>query len=218
MARQIQVDVVTDIICPWCLVGGARLDRAIAALPEDVEVTVRHHPFYLDPTLPEEGVVVADMLRQRYGREPEEMWERVESAARDSGVSLDLSKQPKAYPTRKGHTLVRLAGEKGTAHGLSNALTEAYFLKHQQVHDSAVLAEIAAPFGFTREEAIAAVESERELAITLAQAEAMARQGIRGVPFYVFNGLFALSGAQPEDVFAQAFAAALDPEKHGIKA
>lgn len=218
MSRQIQVDVVTDTICPWCLVGGVRLDKALAALPDDVQVTVRHHPFYLDPSLPEEGVVVADMLRQRYGREPQEMWERVESAARDSGIDLDLSRQPKAYPTRKGHTLVRLAAPKGTQHALSNALAEAYFLHHQQVHDNAVLVALAAQHGFAPEEARAALEDPRELEITHRQAEAMARQGIRGVPFYVFGGQFALSGAQPEDVFVEALSRALDPGKHAVKA
>ncbi len=212
MARQIIVDMVTDTICPWCLVGGARLDKAIAALPADVEVLVRQHPFYLDPTLPEAGVVVADMLAEKYGRPPEEMWARVESAAAESGIELNLSQQPRAFPTKKGHTLVRLAAAKGTQHAFGTALIEAYFLNHQQIHDDEVLADLAVGYGFSRDEALSAVRDPRELSITHVEAEGMARQGIRGVPFFVFDGRFALSGAQPEAVFAQAFEAALNPE------
>ena len=114
MPRTIKIDLFTDTVCPWCLVGAERLDQAIAALPPDVPVDVENHPFYLDPNTPEEGVVVADMLRQKYGRDPREMWARVEGEARASGIDLDLSRQPRSYPTRKGHTLVRLARVKGT--------------------------------------------------------------------------------------------------------
>ncbi len=213
MARTIKIDLFTDTVCPWCLVGAERLDRAIAALPDDVVVEVENHPFYLDPTTPEEGVVVADMLREKYGRDPNEMWERVESEARKSGIALDLSKQPRSFPTRKGHTLVRLAKAKGTQHALANAIAWAYFMDHQLINDDDVLAGIAEKHGFTRDEALAAVRDERELAITHQQAIAAAQQGIQGVPFFVFDNKFALSGCQPQEMFERAFEYALDPAK-----
>ena len=125
MTRKIKVDVFTDTVCPWCLVGSVRLDKAIAALPADVEVEVENHPFYLNPDTPAEGIVVADMLREKYGRDPKEMWARVEGEAHTSGIPLDLSKQPRSYPTQKGHTLVRLAKAKGTQHALANAIADA---------------------------------------------------------------------------------------------
>eukprot|EP01036_Dinobryon_divergens_P013634 gene13634-18390_t len=81
MTRTIKVDLFTDVVCPWCLVGSARLDQAIAALPDDVVVEVENHPFYLDPTTPPEGYDVGEMLRKKYGRDPKEMWARVESEA-----------------------------------------------------------------------------------------------------------------------------------------
>ena len=213
MARTIKIDLFTDTVCPWCLVGAERLDQAIAALPDDVVVEVENHPFYLDPTTPEEGVVVADMLREKYGRDPNEMWERVESEARKSGIALDLSKQPRSFPTRKGHTLVRLAKAKGTQHALANAIAWAYFMDHQLINDDDVLAGIAEKHGFTRDEALAAVRDERELAITHQQAIAAAQQGIQGVPFFVFDNKFALSGCQPQEMFERAFEYALDPAK-----
>ena len=213
MTRKIKIDLFTDTVCPWCLVGSERLDQAIAALPDDVEVDVENHPFYLSPDTPEEGVVVADMLREKYGRDPKEMWERVENEAKASGIALDLSQQPRSFPTRKGHTLVRLARDKGTQHALTNAIAWAYFMDHQLINDDEVLADIAQKHGFTREEALDAVRNPHELAITHELAIDAARQGIQGVPFFIFDGKFAVSGCQPQEVFARAFEFALDPEK-----
>ena len=213
MTRTIKVDLFTDTVCPWCLVGSERLDQAIRALPPDVIVEVENHPFYLNPDTPEEGLVVADMLREKYGRDPSEMWARVESEAKASGIDLDLSQQPRSFPTRKGHTLVRLAKAKGTQHALTNAVAWAYFMEHKLINDDEVLADIAVKHGFARDEALAAVRDEEELAITHEQAIAAARQGIQGVPFFIFDNKFAVSGCQPQEAFGRAFEYALDPEK-----
>lgn len=199
--RKLKVDLFTDTVCPWCLIGSARLDRAIATLPADVEVDVENHPFYLDPTTPPEGHVVADMLRRKYGREPEEMWARVEGEARASGIDLELSRQPRAYPTAKGHTLVRLARIKGTQHALANAIAWAYFMEHRQINDDAVLAEIASRFGYAREEALQVLADPDALGETHDLAIAAAGQGIQGVPFFVFNQRYALSGCYPQEAF-----------------
>lgn len=199
--QKLRIDLFTDPVCPWCLIGSARLDQAIARLPEGVEVDVENHPFYLDPTTPAEGRVVADMLRQKYGREPVEMWARVEGEARASGIDLDLSRQPRAYPTAKGHTLVRLARVKGTQHGLANAIAWAYFMEHRQINDDEVLAQIACRFGYAREEALQVIADPDELGTTHDLALAAARQGIQGVPFFVFEGRYALSGCYPQEAF-----------------
>jgi len=211
MSKTIRIDYFTDIVCPWCLVGSERLDQAIASLPKDVTVEIVTHPFYLDPNTPEEGVVVADMLRQRYGRDPRDLWARVEQEAAKTGIELDLSRQPRAYPTAKPHTLVRLAAEKGTQHALSNALAREYFLAHKQVNDDEVLVEIATRHGFTADEARAALTSDRELAITHQLAMQAAQQGIQGVPFFVFENRFAISGCQPPEIFERALALAQQP-------
>ncbi len=212
MIRKLKIDLFTDTVCPWCLIGSARLDQAIARLPADVEVDVENHPFYLDPTTPAEGVVVADMLREKYGREPREMWARVEGEARASGIDLDLSRQPRSYPTAKGHTLVRLARVKGTQHALANAIAEAYFLDHQQINDDAVLAEIANRFGYAREEALQVLSDPDELGATHDLAVAAARQGIQGVPFFVFGQRYALSGCYPQEAFDKVLQQALTAE------
>jgi predicted DsbA family dithiol-disulfide isomerase len=204
MAKLLKIDVFTDVVCPWCLVGSARLDKAVADLPDDIEVVVENHPFYLDPNTPAEGVVVADMLREKYGREPKEMWARVEGEARKAGVELDLSQQPRKFPTKKAHTITRLAKPLGIQHELANAIANAYFLDHRQINDDNVLADIAVEYGFDRGDAIDAMNDEHELAITEQLATDAAAQGIRGVPFFVFGEKYALSGAQPDEVFQRA--------------
>lgn len=204
MAKLLKIDVFTDVVCPWCLVGSARLDKAIAELPDDVEVVVENHPFYLDPNTPAEGVVVADMLREKYGRDPKEMWARVEDEARKAGVELNLSQQPRMFPTKKAHTITRLAKPLGIQHELANAIANAYFLEHRQINDDNVLADIAVEYGFDRGDAIDAMNDENELGITEQLAVDAAAQGIRGVPFFVFGEKYALSGAQPDEVFERA--------------
>lgn len=212
MNREIKVDVFTDVVCPWCLVGSVRLDKALAGLPEGVTVTVQNHPFYLDPTTPPEGVDVAEMLATKYGRDPREMWARVESEAAASGIALDLSQQPRLFPTAKAHTIVRLLAGRSEQHALANRIAEAYFLEHRLINEDDVLVELAAPFGLTREAVLAALHDPIELVETAQLAEAAARQGITGVPFFVFNEKFALSGCQPEHVFGKALEMALEEE------
>lgn len=204
MARMLKIDVFTDVVCPWCLVGSARLDAALANVPDDVDVIIENHPFYLDPTVPPEGVDVGEMLREKYGRDPKEMWERVETEAKKAGITLDLSQQPRMFNTAKAHTITRLSKANGNQHELANAIANAYFLDHRQINDDNVLADIAAEFGWDRGDALDIMNDADELATTEQLATSAAQQGIRGVPFFVFAEKYALSGAQPDEVFTEA--------------
>lgn len=203
MTSEIKIDVFSDPACPWCLVGLARLDKALAALPGDVAAEIVHHPFLLDANAPAEGEDVVEMLRAKYGRDPYEAWDRLEAEAKTSGVDLDMRKQKMRYASGPAEALI-MAAEKGVQHKLARALGDAYYLEARNIADPEVLADVAAGFGFSRDEAIAiATEPARQTAITQAAAEAAA-QGINGVPFFIFQGKYALSGAQPEEVFARA--------------
>ncbi|WP_127142531.1 DsbA family oxidoreductase [Pelagibacterium montanilacus] len=208
MARMLKLDLFTDVVCPWCLIGTARLDEAIAALPDDVEVAITHHPFLLDPETPPEGQNTRERLAAKYGGDIAAMQARVEEAARSAGVALDLSVQPMSYPTIDAHTLIRSAAPEHQ-YGLAKAMAAAYFLEGRNIADRQVLADIAVDHGFASEAVQALLADENERATTRAMALASAQQGISGVPFFIFNGQFALSGAQPPDVFARAFRVAL---------
>lgn len=211
MTRPIRIDLFTDIVCPWCLIGTARLDQALATLPDDVEVEVLHHPFLLDPTTPEEGQNTRERLSAKYGGDIEAMQARVQSVARDAGVPLDMSVQPMSYPTIKPHTLIRLAAPE-QQYPLAKAFAAAYFLEGKNITDNDLLADIAAEHGFGREAALMLIADENENEATKAMALSASQQGINGVPFFIFNNQFAISGGQPLEVFQRAFRVALGEE------
>lgn len=201
----IKIDVFSDIVCPWCLIGSVRLDRAIAAsgIP-DAEIDLVYHPFLLRPDTPPEGYDLRAELQRKYGVDPRQMFARVEAAAQESGIDLDLSKQPRIYPTLAGHTLLRHARDKGTQRALAKALFDAYFLEARNIADEDVLVSVATQHGFAPEEVRAVVADPRELQRTQLDIGMGSSIGIRGVPYFVFEQSFALSGAQPERVFIDA--------------
>ena len=209
MTATIAIDVFSDVVCPWCFIGSTRLDQALAAMADEVEAEVCYHPFLLDPTVPSEGISIADKLRKKFGVEPQQLWGRVEAAARESGIALDLSLQPKMYPTERAHTLLRHAHEKGTQRALNAALFRAKFLEAKNISDPQLLAGIAAQHGFTTAEAIELATSPAELELTREEALSAAQGGIRGVPFFIFDGTLAVSGAQSVSVLQSALRQAL---------
>lgn len=212
MSKPLRIDLWTDTVCPWCLIGSARLDKAVADLGAGFDVEIVNHPFYLDPNTPPEGYDVAEMLRSKYGRDPKEIWARAEAEAKVSGIALDLSKQPRTFRTQKVHTLVRLAQPKGTQHALANAIAWAYFIEHRPVNEDEVLAEIAGQHGYARDEALQVMRDPDAVGETHDLAVAAAQQGIQGVPFFVFDNRFAVSGSQPQEVFERALRVATGQE------
>jgi predicted DsbA family dithiol-disulfide isomerase len=209
MTACICIDVFSDIVCPWCFIGSARLEQALAGLAGEVEVEVCYHPFFLDPTLPKAGVSIREKLQKKFGVDPKQLWGKVEAAAADSGLELDLSLQPKMYPTGAAHTLLRHAHAKGSQSALVRAFFRAYFQEAQNIADENVLATIAADHGFTHAEALELVSTPAELELTRDEAMSAAQGGIRGVPFFIFGGNLAVSGAQSVSVLSGAIRQAL---------
>lgn len=212
MTKSIHIDLFTDIVCPWCLIGTARLDQALAALDPEVKVDITHHPFLLDPSTPREGRHTKQWLEAKYGGDVSAMQGRVEQTAREAGIPLDMSVQPMSYPTIEPHTLIRLAPP-AHQYGLAKAYARAYFLEGRNITDRDLLADIAAEHGYAREDALALLADENEHNTTQAMAVSAAQQGVNGVPFFIFNNQFAISGGQPPDVFARAFRVALGEEE-----
>lgn len=202
------VDVYTDLVCPWCFLGTERLDHAVASSGLGARVVLRHHAFLLQPDTPDEGMDIATYLRAKTGREPAELFGRVEAAARESGIALDLSKQPRTYPTARAHALLRRAAERGTQRALERALFRAYFLEGTDLTKTSALVAIAAQHGFTEDEARRIVDDPGELGAVRAEAEESSRRGVRGVPFFVFPGGRSLSGAQSEQTLRAELARA----------
>jgi len=203
----LQIDVFADVVCPWCFLGHQRLERVLASLGRPARVT--HRPFMLDPNTPPEGDDIPARLRRKYGLPPEQLWARLEAEARKSDLDLDLSKQRFSYPTARAHTLIRHAASKGTQGALVHALYRANFQEARNIHDPAVLADVAAPHGFTEDEVTRLTSDEGELAATREEALGAATAGIDGVPLFVFGERLAVAGAQPEIVLRKAIQQAI---------
>lgn len=209
------VDIVSDVVCPWCFIGDRRLDLAIGSLPGPVDVSVTYRPFLLDPTTPPEGVDLRERLRAKYGADPERMFATVEAAARSSGIALDFAKVRRTPSTVAAHTLLRKAIDKGTQRALVKALFAAHFLEGRDVGDPSVLAAIGARHGFDADEVTRLVRDEEELRRTREECAELAAGGIRGVPFFVFDGRLAVSGAQAPEVLRGAVERALQTQPTG---
>jgi predicted DsbA family dithiol-disulfide isomerase len=203
----LRIDVVSDVVCPWCLIGKRRLERALAARPE-VEATIVYHPFQLDPSTPAEGADLREHLRRKYG-DPEPMFRRVEAVAREDGMALDFSKVRRSVNTLRAHTLARHALARGTQLAVVDALFLAYFVEGRDVGALDTLVAVGEANGFTRAEVERICESPEELAATRREAAALAQQGVSGVPFTIVGEKLAISGAQPVAAFAHAIARAL---------
>jgi predicted DsbA family dithiol-disulfide isomerase len=210
MTTTLAIDLFSDVICPWCFIGATRLEQALSAMASEVQAELCYHPFFLDPSVPKSGASVPDMLRKKYGVEPKQAWARPEAMARESGLDLDLSLQPNMYPTAAAHTLLRHAHARGTQAALAKALFHGYFIQAQNIADEGVLAAIAEPHGFTRAEALELTTSTTELELTRQEAASAAQGGIRGVPFFLFAGQLAVSGAQSVQVLQGAIRQALE--------
>lgn len=210
MNDTIAVDLYSDPACPWCLVGLARLDLAIAALPEGVDVTIAHHPYLLDASAPLAGEDTEAMLRRKYGRDPAEAWDRLEVEAKSSGIELNMRLQKVRYASQPAQTLIAAAADRGQQHQLAKAIGDAYYLRGQNIADAGVLAEIASAYGFSAEQVAEIVTDKARWAAIERAAASANQQGVQGVPFFIFNQKFALSGAQPMEIFTQALGAALE--------
>lgn len=210
--REIDIVVVSDVVCPWCLIGVTRLDQALEAMP-DVKATVRFHPFLLDPTTPEEGEDLRERLERKYRMPAAAMFARVEAAARESGIPLDFEKVRRSIPTIRAHTLIRMgedAATPDTAGALKRALLRAYFLEGKDVSQLETLVEIGVAHGLSADAIRARLTDPAALAETKALAREAGEQGVTGVPFFVVDERVALSGAQPVDVLTKVIERAFE--------
>jgi len=170
-----------------------------------VDFTVRFHPYLLDASVPEAGESVAERLRARYrGVDLDVMFDRVSAAAKESGLDLDVRRQPNTYPTVKAHALLRLAVVHDVQLPVANALFRTHFLEAGNVAETATLLRIAGECGMDVELAASTLANDRALAQTHAEAAHLAESGVRGVPFFLFGGKLPLSGAQPVPALMQA--------------
>ena len=214
MREQIRVDVWSDVACPWCYIGKRRLEEGIDGLAQDMpNVAVEYHSFQLDPAMPNDFVgSAADHLARHKGvPEPRAraMQEHVTRVAADAGLTYDFASLQPAN-TFDAHQLLHLAKRHGNQPDVKERLLRAHFTEGRHVGRSEVLAEIGAEAGIPHDEVIDSLaRNEFEPAVRgdIEQARVL---GIRGVPFFVISGRYAISGAQPAEMFTRVLSEVAD--------
>jgi predicted DsbA family dithiol-disulfide isomerase len=212
-ANPLTIDVISDIVCPWCYIGKRRLEAALALVAEKGamgEIAVRWHPFELNPDLPREGLDRRTYLETKFGG-PEraaQIYERLRAAGATVGIPFALDRIARQPNTRDAHRLVGWAQARGDPEPLIERLFAAYFLEGRNPGERDVLATIAGEAGLDPAAARAMLDSD-EGRDAVETAERRAQEiGIGGVPFFIFNGRVAVSGAQEPRILAQALAEA----------
>ncbi|MFO1194639.1 MAG: DsbA family oxidoreductase [Rhodoferax sp.] len=201
-APTLTIDIVSDVVCPWCYIGKRKLEAALA-LPAAAglpAVSVRWHPFQLNPDLPPEGVSRKQYLEEKFGgpQRAAEIYARVRAAGRTAGLELNIDGIERQPNTRAAHALIQFAQQSGSETGsdVKERLLKAYFVENRFIGDIEVLVDIAREAGLDADAARAHLSDPAQLQ-AIAQADAQARNmGITGVPFFIFNQKLAVSGAQ----------------------
>ena len=195
------IDVVSDVVCPWCYIGKRKLEAALA-LPEAYDlpnVVIRWHPFQLNPDLPAEGIDRQSYLEEKFGgpTRAAEIYQRVREAGQAVGLQLNIDGITRQPNTLAAHALLAFA-QLGDADGndVKERLLYAYFVENRFLGNIDVLANIAEEAGLNGEDARAFITDPEHLE-AVAQADAHIRQlGVTGVPFFIFNQKVSVSGAQ----------------------
>jgi len=210
------IDVVSDVVCPWCYIGKRHLEAALASLDDagQPRPVVRWHPYELNPGLPGEGVDRREYLERKFGgpARAAQIYERVRRAGTQAGIAFDFERIERQPNTRDAHRLVAWAQGQGDADALVERLFRAYFVEGRFVGAHETLAEIAHEAGLDADAAYAFLSSDRGIAEIADAEERAASLGITGVPFFIVDGRYGLSGAQPAEAIVEALRRARQAE------
>jgi len=204
----LSIDVVSDVVCPWCFIGKRRLEGALALYakerPDAAPPTVTWRPFQLNPGLPAEGMARADYIARKFGSRGGAVYDRVSAVGREVGIDFAFDRITRQPNTLAAHSLIELAGAQGRQDATKEAFFRAYFLDGVDLTARENLVAIATNAGLDRalvEEWLDNAEAREAVAAEDARAREL---GIEGVPFFIFNGRIGVSGAQAAEVLLDA--------------
>jgi predicted DsbA family dithiol-disulfide isomerase len=201
----LSIDMVSDVVCPWCFIGKRRLEKAIALRPQ-LAVEVRFRPFFLNPWIPREGISRADYLTKKFGS-PERyraIAQRVRAAAAEEGLPYAPDKITRQPNTLDCHRLILWAGEIGQAACMKERLMQLYFAEGADLTDVSVLAAAAGNCGLDPAAVSSRLASDEDVARVEVEAASASAAGIDGVPCFIIGGAVAVGGAQSPEYLAQA--------------
>jgi predicted DsbA family dithiol-disulfide isomerase len=203
MSDPITIDVVSDVVCPWCFVGKRRLE---AALKQEGGALVRWRPYQLDATIPAEGLDRKAYMSAKFRDEGkiDEIHARLTALGAEAGIAFDFANIKRSPNTLDAHRLIRFADEAGVADAVVERLFSDYFERGRDIGDREVLVAAGSDCGLDAEALRARLESGEGAADVQKEIEAAQKLGVSGVPFFIFASKFAVSGAQSAQVFAEA--------------
>jgi predicted DsbA family dithiol-disulfide isomerase len=199
------IDIISDVICPWCFIGKRRLEKAIAA--QQHEVRVRWLPFQLNPTMPKEGISRREYRTRKFGS-----WERsleldanMVAVGKAEGIHFAFDRMERTPNTLDAHRLIWLAEREGVQDAVVEALFRAYFTEGRDISNRQTVLDVVAEAGLDRGKAEAVLNCDDGLEAIKESDELARRFRVEGVPFFIIGGKITLSGAQQPDAFLEAF-------------
>jgi predicted DsbA family dithiol-disulfide isomerase len=201
----LQIDVISDVVCPWCFIGKRRLEKALALKP-DIPVEVRYHPYFLNPWVPREGMARDEYLTTKFGS-PDKykgIAGRVADAAASEGLTYAVDKMTRQPNTLDCHRLILWAGSSGKSPEMKQRLMEAYFTEGADLSDREQLVKAAADIGMDADKTREMLASDADVERIETAANAAKDAGIEGVPTFILGGVAAVSGAQEPELLANA--------------
>ncbi|EPR65674.1 DsbA family oxidoreductase [Cyclobacterium qasimii] len=204
MKDKLKIDIVSDVVCPWCTIGYKRLEKAITELGIEGKINLEWQPFELNPNMPAEGQDLHEHIAEKYGSTMEQQKESQETmtdAGDELGFTFDYFEGMRMSNTFEAHVLLEYAREFGKQTELKMRLTKAFFSERKDVSKRAVLKEALLDVGLNAEEALAKLDDKEARKEVRDKETYWQNIGVRSVPTIVFDGKSAVTGAQPIDVF-----------------
>lgn len=203
----IRLDIFSDPVCPWCYVGKANLDRALAEHP-DHPFVIQWHPFQLNPDMPPEGVTKRAYLEAKFDGKArvDAIHERLREVARGAGVDMDPDKPQRMPNTLNAHRLIHWAGIEGVQQAVVNALMRAYWTEGRDIGDLETLADIAGENGMDRAATLRLLHSDADADDIAARDQDARHKGVNAVPTFLIAQQYVVSGAQPPETWGKVIA------------
>ncbi len=209
----LQIDIVSDIACPWCAIGYARLEKAMEALSDEMDFAIQWHAFELNPDPSAKAEPILPALARKYGRSEDEMREsqsQMKTIAKDLGLNFEKLQERYTRNTFDAHRLVKWAGEQGKGKqgkqtALKMACFEAYFGRAENISDAEVLVSCAESAGLDGSEARSILSSDQYTDAVREDEAKYQQAGVSAVPAYIINQTYLVSGAQEPETLIQAF-------------
>lgn len=201
---RLSIDIVSDTVCPWCVIGYRNLQQALRDLAPDISAEIRWRPFQLNPDIPPEGESLFEHIRKKYGSSETEsraMRERITALGAESGFEFRFTDNFRTWNTFDTHRALLWAADQGRETELQEALFTAYFTQGENPGDPEVLVREAANVGLAADDLREVLSSDRYRAETVAALQEVQQLGITGVPNFIINQRYSISGGQPVAAF-----------------